>query len=352
MNHLQLALNLVISTKNIKLQYDAMYYVSYIKWLQGDYSAVHGYIYENQRLPRITADFYREAGLLWVQALCWRSLGHYNKGLSLCRRARDLLALCGMYDCRMDRFIMNTQSQLHEYKTEYAEACKILTPLLQEACINQDIYIHAATLLNIIEMEIIMDKPQVEVQKNIDQVKSVFQTHEDFRILQWCNVMQASLNFREGDVLSAKALFQSVVDCSWGMESERLSFCLDKLSDISYWSTWPTVFLAHSIKSREWLGIHKALKSLAKMTLDQADEDTATALFTVALEGFTQMDIHLCRAECMLHLGDIFKTHNNLVQAVELWKTARPLFERSSHAKYIVEIDKRLSSSDNIHCVV
>jgi hypothetical protein len=65
-------------------------------------------------------------------------------------------------------------------------------------------------------------------------------------------------------------------------------------------SSWTTVYLAHSIKFKEKLGINKALQFLGDIFLVQADEDTAVSLFSAALEGFTYMDVHRSRAECML----------------------------------------------------
>jgi hypothetical protein len=99
----------------------------------------------------------------------------------------------------------------------------------------------------------------------------------------------------------------------------------------------------HSLKLKEKLGIHKALQFLGDIFLASDDEETATSLFTVALEGFTQMDVHRSRAECMLRLGDISKSHGNLLKAVELWETARPLFKQSSQAKQVENIDESLA---------
>jgi hypothetical protein len=83
------------------------------------------------------------------------------------------------------------------------------------------------------------------------------------------------------------------------------------------------------------------------MFLMQNDEDTAISLFTVALEGFTHMDVHRSRAECMLIFGDISNSHGDQLKAVELWSTARPLFERSSQVKEVQHIDERLSCIGN-----
>jgi hypothetical protein len=38
------------------------------------------------------------------------------------------------------------------------------------------------------------------------------------------------------------------------------------------------------------------------------------------------------------------KGHGDLLKAVELWETARPLFERLSQAKQVENIDERLAS--------
>ncbi|KAJ7602167.1 hypothetical protein DFH06DRAFT_1351598 [Mycena polygramma] len=69
-------------------------------------------------------------------------------------------------------------------------------------------------------------------------------------------------------------------------------------------------------------------------------------LLNVALEGFTYMDVHRSRAECMLHLGEIYKGRGDLLKVVELWDTARPLFERSLQGKEVKKIDERLASID------
>ncbi|KAJ6450030.1 hypothetical protein C8R47DRAFT_1230412 [Mycena vitilis] len=128
------------------------------------------------------------------------------------------------------------------------------------------------------------------------------------------------------------------------------SYCLERLGDASRWDPsteiqhWAAVLLAHSVKLKEKLLVYKALLSLGQIFDHQADEDTAISLFNVALEGFTSMDVHRSRAECMLYLGDIYKGHGDLLKAVELWDTARPLFERSSQSKQVTKINERLGS--------
>jgi hypothetical protein len=168
-----------------------------------------------------------------------------------------------------------------------------------------------------------------------------------------CDVILAGLYLREGNSLAAKNVFTRCLKATTFKTSQIQTCCLEQLGDTSHWgglhemSSWTTVFLVHSLKSKEKLGIFKALQSLGDIFLAQHDVHTATGLFTVALEGFTEMDVHCSRAKCMLRFGDISMGHGDLLKAVEFWERARPLFERSSQAKQVQHIDKILADISN-----
>ncbi|KAJ7751658.1 hypothetical protein B0H16DRAFT_823475 [Mycena metata] len=162
-----------------------------------------------------------------------------------------------------------------------------------------------------------------------------------------CNLIQADLDLRDGDLSSS--MFCKCLQIVWGTYSEQVSYCLERLADINRWegshhpTSWAAVFLAYSLKAKEWLGICKGLQFLGDVFLRENDEATAISLFTLALEGFTQMDVHRSRAECMIRLGDMSKNHGDSLKALELWDTARPLFECSSQAQRVQHIDQRLA---------
>jgi hypothetical protein len=166
---------------------------------------------------------------------------------------------------------------------------------------------------------------------------------------QFCEAILADLYLREGNTLAAKPLFKKCINLSIGHSTQTISYCLERLGNIRRWnrsqtpSTATFLFLVHSLKFKEKLGLLKALQFLGDVFLGQDDEDTATSLYTVALNGFMQMDVHRSRAECMLCLGDISMEHGDLFKAVKLWATARPLFKRSSQVKQVECIDERLS---------
>jgi tetratricopeptide (TPR) repeat protein len=249
-----------------------------------------------------------------------------------------------------DHAIMTCQAEVHKFKSEYIEARNIHGQILGEASPEQDPYNHGLALHNITEIEVCIGVPKDDVQKNIDKVQTIFQALGSPRLLQLCDVLQADLNLREGDSLAAMDIYRESLNVSWGKNSEIVACCLERLGDVNHssclleTSSWTTVFLVHALRSKEKLGIHKALQFFGDLLLTQGDSDTAISLFTVALEGFTYMDVHRSRAECMFRLGLISWENKDRLRAAELWRTARPLFQRSSQAKQVENIDERLAA--------
>jgi tetratricopeptide (TPR) repeat protein len=191
------------------------------------------------------------------------------------------------------------------------------------------------------------------VQKNLNEATRIFSTLDHFRGGVLCNMVLADLKLREGDIISAKPLFENVLHLTRGRQNEVISFALERLADRSRWklkeytATWPTVYLGHAQQSKRKLDLHKALFFLGDVFISQGDDDTGYSLFTVALEGFVCMDVHHSRAQCLFRLGDLANKKGDFSQAVELWTAAHPFFERSSQAKDTAKIDGRLAELEN-----
>jgi hypothetical protein len=256
-----------------------------------------------------------------------------------------------MFGGATDIGIMICQAEVHSLKSEYAEAHNIQKQIIQ-AALDRDPYDHGVALLNIAGIEISMGASKDVVQKNLETGKSILATigQPGARITIMYDCFQGDLNLREGDIPGARDLLCKTLSSCWGKNSEGVTYCLGILGDISRWSiahcvsSWTTVFLAHSLKVKDKLSISKALQFLGDVLLVEDETETAFSLFTVALEGFTKMDVHRSRAECILRIGDISKEHGDLLKAADLWEMARPLFERSSQVRRVQNIDKRLTS--------
>ncbi|KAJ7916013.1 hypothetical protein B0H13DRAFT_1871622 [Mycena leptocephala] len=344
------AISLALSTGNTKLHSQGLCNLAWVEWDLGDYFAAHVHAKEAQRLAIISADLYREAQALEIEAHCCYTWGNYIEAMSLCIRARHLSGLCGMSSRNPDCNIMNTQAEIHRLKSEYVEARNIHNTIL-EGTTMQDPYNYGFALLNVAEIDVLIGAPKNNVQRNCDRARKVLETVEGVAM---CDIILADLHLREGNSFAAKTILARCLKVTLEY-SQMQTYCLERLGDTSHWGclhgrlSWTTVFLVHSLKRSEKLGIYKALEFLGDVFLFQNNEQTAINLFTVALEGFTQMDVHRSRAECMLRLGDISMGHSDLLKAVQFWDRARPLFERSSQAKQVQCIDDRLAGiSDDV----
>jgi tetratricopeptide (TPR) repeat protein len=343
-----MAISLATSSGNTKRHSKVLLLLALAHWQLGDCLTARLHACEAQRLAGISGNLYDEARALCIEALAWTHLGNYKQSMSLYTRAREFLVLCGMSGKNMDQRIRSNQAHIHLLKSEYHEAHNIQTQILQECPVHMSPFDHGYALLNLAEIGVFMSAPKEEVQQDIERARKIFLPMKQIHELTISDMIMADLYLREGDMLAAEALFnQSLRACN---HCTIKSYCLERLGNTGCWaasgqmSSWTTVYFAYSTKVKERLGINKALQFFGDIFLAQADEETAINLFTVALEGFTYMDVHYSRAECMLRLGHISKGHGDLLKAVEFWDAARLLFERSSQTKHIELVDERLAS--------
>ncbi|KAJ7019474.1 hypothetical protein C8F04DRAFT_1321883 [Mycena alexandri] len=345
--HAQIALSLAQATGNSRSQSYILMHFSFTKWSLGDYIAAQVYVRDAQKLARRSGDLYTEARGLRLEAGCWQALGNYTQCISLLDRGRALLNLSGLSHSYEEHSIQTILGEVHQLKSEYVEAHSIHNRNIQAGPAGNTPHLHGLSLLNIANIEISMGVSKHEIQKKLDASQTIFKVYGSTRLSTSCDCIQADLNLREGDM--STSVFLRCLGAVWGNNSELVSYCLERLGDTGRWEgsdhdpSWSTVFLAYSLKQKEKLEIHKALQFIGDIFFRENDEFTATSLFTLALQGFTQMDVHRSRAECMIRLGDISEKNGNLLKALELWDMARPLFERSSQTKQVQAIDERLA---------
>ncbi|KAJ7457755.1 hypothetical protein FB451DRAFT_1509045 [Mycena latifolia] len=344
-------LSLSISTGNIRRQSDLLGALALMKQRTGDYSAGREHAYESQRLAKIAGNPYKEAWALRVQSIYWNALGRYMLSISLAKRARELVRLCGMSGGALDNDITSNQAEVHCLKSEYSEARDIWTEILHSYSIQRNPYQHVYALINIAQIDIEMGGvSRDELNENLHKVSQLFASTGYSIGIIYCDIVRAAMAVKEGDFLRARCQFRKSLTLSWGNHSEAVNYCLERLGDVSLWPATEHVsynatvtFLVHSLKLTQKREIHKALQFLGDVYLTYNEQQTAMSLWVVALEGFTHMDVHRSRAECMLRLGDLLKLSGDLVKAGELWRTARPLFKRSSQEKQLMDIDERLA---------
>jgi tetratricopeptide (TPR) repeat protein len=199
------AISLALSTGNTKLHSQGLSNLAWLEWLLGDYSAAQVHANEAQRLAIISADLYREAEALRLEAVCCYPLGNYMKAMSLCIRARDLLGLCGMSHGTLEYDIMTTQAEIHRHKSEYVEAHSIHNTILEGTTI-QDPYGYGWALLNVAEVGVLIGAPNNEVQRNCDRARKMLDTLGNADGVAMCDIILADLYLREANSLTAQII--------------------------------------------------------------------------------------------------------------------------------------------------
>ncbi|KAJ7808158.1 hypothetical protein B0H13DRAFT_1928574 [Mycena leptocephala] len=78
------AISLASSTGNTKQHSLGLRNLAWVEWELGNYSAAQVHAKEAQRLATISADLYKEAQALDIEAICCSTMGNYTKAMSLC----------------------------------------------------------------------------------------------------------------------------------------------------------------------------------------------------------------------------------------------------------------------------
>jgi tetratricopeptide (TPR) repeat protein len=324
--------------------------LAWIKRNSGDFSGAQADASESQRVVKIAGNLYMEASALHTEAVSLQNLGSYTHSISLLDRATHLLDLCGLSGGAVHFGIITCQAEAHRYKSEYTEALSIQTRMLQD-CSSDQIYKHGLIVLNIAQIGLEIGGSQHDVQQNISTAGNLFQKINDLGGLLYCDMFRAALEVQQGSLLVGRNLFQKCLKSAWGKDTEVVTYCLERLGVVQHWGpvnqgscSAAVTFFAHSMRCKQRLEVHRSFQFLGDVYLAQGDQETAISLFTAALDGFTQMDVHRSKAECMVRLGDISELNGDQLKAVELWETARSLFERSSQSKQLAQLDAKLAS--------
>ncbi|KAJ7124016.1 hypothetical protein C8R43DRAFT_40275 [Mycena crocata] len=350
------ALKMSKASGDTNIQSRVLTYVAMRQWRSGDTRAGQKSAQEARDLAMRSGNLYDEAKALRVEALCFLNFGNYKQMLERSHRARDRLRLCGMEGGGMDDIIRNNSAAAYTMKSEYVEAAAIHAQILRTTPEDLNPYKHAEELLSLASIGIAIGTDYATLHENITRATAIFRKHEYPIEVMHCDLIMADLRLREGDGVAAKTGFLHGLHLSRGVDEEGVIFCLDRLADGYRWasttvdwdSNWIMVYLGQAQKSQNKLSLSKAIRCLGDMFCAQEDFDTAHNIYVVALEAFTEIDVHRERASCMLYLGDIAKQRGAPVEAADYWSDARPLFERSLQGEQVKQIDSRLYEMDQV----
>ncbi|KAF8166915.1 hypothetical protein K438DRAFT_2064919 [Mycena galopus ATCC 62051] len=312
------------------------------------------YVTAAQKLAIVAGDLYEEAMANHIGAMLYRHLGDYQMSAAQLQRAAELLHICGLSGGGLAHDITLARAEIHLLKSEYMEARHLFCQVAETTSAEDNSVSYASSLLNVGFIDIMTGQTGEDIYHKLQVAQEIIGRESAIDILA-CGTVQAVIELRDEKFDSAKAKFQECLSLSWGKNAEFGNFCLEQLANIRAWPAnmwgykWPMIYLASASKLKAKLDLYKALLCLGDVFIANHNENSAANLYQVALAGFTQMDVHHSRAQCMLRLGDMASKHGCTSEAITFWEAARPLFERASQTKDLAQIDSRLETWEKDH---
>jgi hypothetical protein len=305
-----------------------------------------------QELAQTLGDLVGQAQAVGFEARCCICVGDFKSAARLCRAARDLLMVCGLHRTEVDVRLQSFEAEIHLLKTEYPEARAIHAQLVRTTPPGNT---NAFDLLNLAVVENAMGADSTDVRKNLDAARMQFTTSVGSpQAVLLCDAVYATLDLRDGNTAAARAMFERLF-VKLRTRDEGATFCLERLANLDHGMYdlpatlgWAGVYLASALKTKNKLSIMKALRCFGQIAVAQCDADTGLSLFQVALEGFTFMDVHWWKADCMARMAEISIGREEVSKGRDFFESALPLLERCSNGVDVHRIEVRLSALDTL----
>ncbi|KAJ7252445.1 hypothetical protein C8J57DRAFT_1474117 [Mycena rebaudengoi] len=316
---------------------------------------------EAYRYAEHMGEIYLQASSLLLQGRCHTLLANYGHAQCLLQKSKHIQATLGQQQNVLEHEVLSWQAEIHLIKSEYLES-RHLQVALASSC-QPTSYDAITANLNIVFIDIAIGAESKNIRQNLDTAHVHLKALYGYYGRRMCLIADytaAELCLRDGALETtnaygtAREMFKKCFAQSQDISTDLALVCLERLgdfstgmSDIQATLRWAGIFLGLTLKCKDKHQTMQAFRCLGQIFSVQGDNETALSLFKVALDGFTFMDIHRWRADCMVRIGDILNNSGEVMKAVELWKAARPLLERSSRMKDILKIDGKLADVDS-----
>ncbi|KAJ6510900.1 hypothetical protein C8R45DRAFT_965529, partial [Mycena sanguinolenta] len=309
------AAKLFNTTKQLNAHPEILTLVANFYWRFGEYPEGRLFARKAQRLAQRISNLYEEALALRVESGCNIFLGDYTSTVFLLNRAKELMELCGSSESILYYRVLDLEAEIHLRKSQYAEARKIYVQIAAKLSAQENPVDHAYALLPMGEIDIAIGA--YDATKNLEKARELFTSLNFHYGAFTCDAVLVEHQLKTEGVETAplKATLEKILAFSWSDDALVTFAALERMGDPARWpladfnwaSTYSVVYLAFSTKKKDKLAVHKALRCLGDVFLTNGEEQTAEHIFLAALDGFTNMDVHRSRAECLIRLGDLAK---------------------------------------------
>ncbi|KAJ7481809.1 hypothetical protein FB451DRAFT_1170954 [Mycena latifolia] len=257
--------------------------------------------------------------------------GNYGRAAELCIELVSLAKGLGVEMGPQGLNVFLMQNEIHFRKTEYEQARSVNRVIVDITSHNDTrTRFYAAASYNLFLIDIATGASVKH--ETLQTLRKLLPPGVHYAV--FCDIAIADSFRRRGELTRAHELYNQSLTLARGQYAETTNECFQKLGDTAYARSrmdpaleYYVLHLALSRKMEDFENTHQALRRIGDIFIFQGDKETARSLFTLCLDGFTLMDIHKARGECLFHLGDLLKNEGNVINAARCWEQALPLFE-------------------------
>ncbi|KAJ7597911.1 hypothetical protein C8J56DRAFT_921374 [Mycena floridula] len=356
LQYARLAFLLAAKCNNLETQAWALFRASAAHFGSGNYAASLYFAQECESKAQHVGSIILEASSLSKQATALAKLGNLHQASILAEQAHQRMNILLIDETTFTYYpIFTKRGDIHVIKTEYEEARKAFE---KAALITWYGRLLSHLVILLVDLAI-SPPPLASIRERMERYSQNVPRPLQPITTEILNLCWGMYFLHSGDMdLAVMHCLKSITPES---ECETVILAFQVLADIGLAKGDTEFSLQYSVlqfalcqKSNDRPGRLLALRRIGDVFLaNRGDlgnlaerEKTAVALFELALEGFTTMDIHRGRADCLLRLGDIHQVRGDTLKAKRLWTLAKPLFKRSSQGEAVQVCIKRLAEND------
>ncbi|KAJ7067372.1 hypothetical protein C8F01DRAFT_1121086 [Mycena amicta] len=322
---------------------------------QGNYAECIRRATQQQKIATATANTDAQIHACLILASHLTAVGQLKQSAERLAEGREVIEYNNLQGSEVDQKFTNSEADNFHLKTEYLEARRILAFIVSRTSLVLSPVTHAFALVNLAILDTMIGAPAATVQSSLDTATYTFNAAKRPRGIVACNVSQADLYLRELDVVRARAEFVRLYGELYKKDRELACCCLVRLADPTHTlpmhsldetARWAAVFLAYNLRvppaTRNSLTVNQSLRCLGDVLARQGNDVDALSVLQLALEGFTQIDVHQSRAECMRTMADIYLRRGDANQWREFLTMAMDLFKRLQQWSKVALLEERL----------
>ncbi|KAJ6486327.1 hypothetical protein DFH09DRAFT_1339679 [Mycena vulgaris] len=270
---------------------------------------------EGSVIARRLGNFRLESNALQIQATLCASTGQLSRALILCDEARRLLVACGLQHSTGELAIIDVEAFVHFQRTDYMRSREAYARIMRVASPAKFSMFYVHSVMQTIHLDMLMGHDARELLDRLDSVVITAERNAFIHAIWYCDLVRAEIKHREMDRKGATNDYRRCLELFRSTDVWGVTVCFEHLSDVYLEEKdlneafrWVVSYLAQSRKTGVIQTV-QALRRIGDVFIATGDNDTAVALYTVALEAFTGMDVNKWRDRRGQTPGKFYRAH-------------------------------------------